>query len=497
MSSTTRFCGYPAAVIYDDLKDNDSKGEKPKQQLIWGDWMRLIPTQKRGQFFKVHSRGVDGWIHESGIQKDRLLEVTFVDVCQGDGTLLVTPSDKHIVIDAGAGDNMARLLKWRYGGFDNPWKFEAGIMSHPDQDHYGGFDHIFDIDNVTFGTMYHNGIMERKAASNSAILGSKTQFEGRSYLTQLIRTNNDLSTFFGNSSLWKSKEFPKMIKKGRDRGKFSSYKMLCSDDNGIPDMDPGGNLSIEILGPVVEKLPGNKSGLRWLGSPGKTKNGHSIVLKLIYNNVSVLLGGDLNEKSENFLLSHYTQLNVPPKNADEEFAIIQAARKTFQVDIAKCCHHGSSDFSIRFLQATNPIATIISSGDDEPHSHPRADALGSIGMYSRGIRPLVFSTELARSSKEMIKHPNILREELKELNKQIESTPAGPKKERLIKKRDKSLDEKITRSVAVYGAIHLRTDGHKVIIAQKLERKRSNRKKWDIYQLEPRGNGPLQYISKH
>ncbi|HMB25752.1 MAG TPA: hypothetical protein VKP08_23080, partial [Anaerolineales bacterium] len=42
--------------------------------------------------------------------------------------------------------------------------------------------------------------------------------------------------------------------------------------------------------------------------------------------------------------------------------------------------------------------TIISSGDNESYSHPRADAIGCAGKYSKGILPKVFSTELARSS---------------------------------------------------------------------------------------------------
>ena len=38
-------------------------------------------------------------------------------------------------------------------------------------------------------------------------------------------------------------------------------------------------------------------------------------------------------------------------------------------------------------------------------------------------------------------------------------------------------------NAARYGLITLRTDGLKVIIAQKLEKKRSDGQKWDIYEL--------------
>jgi hypothetical protein len=45
--------------------------------------------------------------------------------------------------------------------------------------------------------------------------------------------------------------------------------------------------------------------------------------------------------------------------------------------------------------------------------------------------------------------------------------------------------------------INLRSDGDKVIIAQKLEKKASNARKWDIHRLEPGPDGRLRYVSKH
>ncbi|HEX9596969.1 MAG TPA: hypothetical protein VF982_08840, partial [Anaerolineales bacterium] len=113
MATSTRFAGYPSAVVYDKPEDK----KKAVQHLLWGDWLRLKKGRKEG-YVEVHARGVDGWMKEEDIQKERLLEVAFVDIGQGDGCLLVTPEDKHMVIDAGQEDNMARFLRWRYGGFD-------------------------------------------------------------------------------------------------------------------------------------------------------------------------------------------------------------------------------------------------------------------------------------------------------------------------------------------------------------------------------------------
>ena len=110
------------------------------------------------------------------------------------------------------------------------------------------------------------------------------------------------------------------------------------------------------------------------------------------------------------------------------------------------------------MTSLNPIATIISSGDEEPHVHPRPDTLGTIGKHSRGERSLIFSTELARSSKEFI--------ELSKINPKNES----------------ERDEIRERTVTVYGMINVRTDGEKVLIAQRIEKPMASRC-WDIHPL--------------
>lgn len=65
----------------------------------------------------------------SETQKERLLELIFVDIGQGDGCLLITPDDRIVVIDAGAGDNMLRFLRWRFRGFYKRIDFEAASAS--------------------------------------------------------------------------------------------------------------------------------------------------------------------------------------------------------------------------------------------------------------------------------------------------------------------------------------------------------------------------------
>lgn len=476
----------------------DAPGGKEIQHLLWGDWLKL-KRGRQGGWREVHARGCDGWMKEEDIQKDRLLEIVFVDVGQGDGCLVVTPDDEHLVIDAGVDDNMYRFLNWRYGGFKEPWRFKAGIISHPDSDHYRGFTDLFAVPNVTFDVLYHNGIMERRGGDS---LGRRLLINGRSCLVELCDDKAALKDFLSVKKNWKhpnrsqyDKQYPTMLAYGLENGSFAQFTRLSRNTHThLPGWGPGAKIELEVLAPVLETA-GNTSGLRWLGGVSYTKNGHSIVIKLRFGDVTILLGGDLNVPSQELLLEHYTGLDPRPDSRDEHDVLIRSARKWFEVDIAKACHHGSADVSTRFMEATNPIATIISSGDDEPHAHPRADALGAAGRHGRGNRPLIFSTELARSTRDTIRRPEVMKQRLEELWAEGVRAPEGSALRRRLAREFNELKERIDRSVAVYGAIHLRTDGRHVVLAHKLERPRG-KKKWDIYSLVNRG-GVLQYESKY
>jgi beta-lactamase superfamily II metal-dependent hydrolase len=480
------FAGYPAPFIF------DQPGGTKTQQLIWGDFVTLL-NEDDGLFTKVRSRRTTGWMRKTDLQTNRLLEINFVDVGQGDGAFLVTPDDKFILIDAGEGDNMARFLSWRFNLRDHPDRvitINKAIISHSDQDHYKGFSNLFKSTQFKFDSVHHNCIVERAGAK---LLGPRITLQGKQYLTSVITTHAQIAAFLGDPANVGTKQYPKMLKTALDSGRVTEITGLNKMTGFLPGFEANKPVSMKILAPVPEPITG-AVGLRWFGGDGETKNGHSVVVRLLFDKVSVLLGGDLNTDSEEFLLGHYS--NMDPDNAANAEAIVTAARTVFESDVAKACHHGSADFTDLFLRAVNPIATIISSGDDESHAHPRPDTLGALGKAGRGSRPLLFSTELARSANENIKSPKKLREEINQLIKKKEEADSIEEKQDVQEEIDAALS-KLERSVAVYGLINLRTDGKKVMLAQKLERPRpTTREEWDVHRLEPDANGALRYIVK-
>lgn len=492
---STLYAGYPTAQLY-RLGSGSEPPERlvAAKQLLWGDWMSVQGQSADGRFYRVHTRGVDGWIRASDTQAARLLEIVFVDIGQGDGALMVTPDDRKFVIDAGQGDNMFRFLRWRFG-FRKPVRFDAAIVSHSDADHYGGFEPLFAERNASFKVLYTNGIMERAASSASQSLGPRVSQGGRSYLSSLVRDRAGLDAFLADPARWAGKKYPTMLGKAAADGRFQDFRMLDASMGHLPGHGANSAFPIEILGPVSETVGGSPT-LRWFGDAGKTKNGHSVVLRARLGKLRIFLGGDLNIESSRWLLESHTGLPGTPKSAEAENALVAAARPIFECDVAKACHHGSADTLLPMLKAINPVATIVSSGDDEPHAHPRADALGAIAKCSRGDRPLILSTELARSAKEAIKQPQVLRAQLAALAAEIADAPTAAKRQAAERKFAK-LTEQIDRSVAVYGAINLRSDGERVVLAYMLERSTPTRK-WDVYALESMGlAGALGYVSKY
>jgi beta-lactamase superfamily II metal-dependent hydrolase len=473
------YAGYPAPFVFD--QPNGRKIE----QTIWGDYIGLKGTV--GDWVEVRARGADGFMRAGDVQSERLLEVNFIDVGQGDGCFIVTPEDEFLLVDAGQLDNMLRFLYWRFNLRRHPGltiDFDVGVITHPDQDHYGGFDALFDSDHFHFRSLYHNGLVERSGAG----LGTRQRIGDVTYQTDVVSDMAALRTIIDDDALVGRSRYPNLLRSAVRTGQADDIRMADAGAlSHLPGYEAGRELSIEVLGPVSEQVAvggAPRTVLRRFGSDdGITKNGHSVTLRLRYRDVTILLTGDLNSHSERYLLQHYTGLDPASVDAVERTSMITKARERFSSHAAKSCHHGSADFVDEFLASIESLVTVVSSGDDEPFAHPRPDALGALGRWGRGSRPLIFSTELARSPSENIKQTAALRRDLERLESLWAAAATDLEKEQLRKVIEDRLD-RLERAVAVYGLINLRTDGRKLLMAQKLERPSPSGVKWDVHQLE-------------
>lgn len=502
MPDEIRYAVYPSAKVLD-------AGGNEVKHLLWGDWVKVTGPEVDGKV-PVHVRNKDGFMAAGDLQTEALLEIVFVDVGQGDGCLVCTPDDRKLVIDAGVADNMARFLRWRFNFRGGARSLDAAVITHPDADHYKGFSPLLGEPNLTFRRVFHNGIMEQTGKP----FGAEVVEGGVKFITELMEEKADLESFLADPARFTTKLYPNLLKKALTRlTPDGDIRMAAaSGDPAHPayleGFEPPGEVRLRILGPVPEPDANGRRRLRWFkdrptgGSydTGKTKNGHSVILMLEYRDLRVLLGGDLNAAAETFLLQHYTGLPWPPADSNAEQILIEAARPHLGADIVKCCHHGAADFTDAFMAANGAAATVVSSGDEESFAHPRSDTLGAIGRHGRGWRPLILSTELARSTREDEGTTGV---ELGRLFQKIESEADPAKRAELIEERDRLVEELAERNVTTYGAINLRTDGRRAVLAYMLERERAGNQggkktltKWDIYQLEKVGAGPLVYVPR-
>ncbi|MDB2438762.1 hypothetical protein N9W89_08615 [Hellea sp.] len=557
-----RFSGYPTSHVYSFSRNSKNKLVFAKMKhLLWGDWVKVTDFDYRVEtpapkehvpdirttpeevfvdsklaeieksMVPVRVRGVSGYMKIEDLSPNRLLEVIFIDVGQGDGAVMITPDNKKYVIDAGKGDNMYRYLKWRFAGFKASNDFDGFIITHPDNDHYLGFQDIVEDDNVSCDQIYHNGLVEqfkidrngKQSSSTDYLLGSFAEKSGQKFLTDLIKTDGELSDLLAEQKAWiktssgRAKQFPNLLNTAQTatnsdgRRRFPNISNLSTEDGELHDglsylpgfgPDNPDGCEIRIVGPVIEEVNGQDSLRVFDKKPkekttsmnsGKTKNGHSILLKLQYKNLRLLFGGDLNSSAEMFLLKHYTGKNVFDKKCKTMRDAMKIAADIFEVDVAKSCHHGSADFKDEFLEVLNATATVISSGDEESHAHPRCDTLGAIGRNGYGERPLVFSTELSRSAKEFINKEDTPWFQAAKIKGKIEAEKNLGKKAQLQEEFDRLDEESKVKAVTSYGAINLRSDGERVVMAY-MKEKASRSSRWDVYSLEINENGVLEYL---
>jgi beta-lactamase superfamily II metal-dependent hydrolase len=460
------------------------------RDVRWGDFLNILDQTPDG-WSKIKWGAENRFIRTEHIVAKRPVELIFLDVGQGDGCIYVsaeTGADERImIVDAGVADNMYRFLNWRFGKFRNDFRFHAAIVTHPDQDHYKGFQPVFNHRKVGFDRVYHNGIAER---TGSQPLGP-SDATGR-LLTDIIVTDNAMRTLYADPAVRGRKLYPKLMHTALTSQRVGAIEMLSTKHGKkqggktwVPEFAPtdGRSTTIEVLGPVPEGTVA-KPRLRWFGKTigstgkddGKTKNGHSVILRMTVGYLRVLFGGDLNRPAEDYLLRHYSGIAAgqPLSKA------VAAASARLGADVMKCCHHGASDVTDEFIEAVHPFAYVVSSGDEESHAHPRPDLLGRLGKLGRGNAPLILCTEILRSTREKGREEDF--KKLADLDETVDILPAGPEKTAAKKARKALQDHIRRRNVGVYGAITVRSYGEDMEISFRLEAPRG-KQLWQVYAL--------------
>lgn len=340
-----------------------------------------------------------------------VLKVNFVDVQQGDGSVIETPKGRIVLVDGGDNQMFARYLAARFRGTtaDKPQPVDCILVTHGDADHFSGLTQIFKSEThptrrkrffMQPARVYHNGLVKRPSnvAEKEQLGPTRIGGDGRTYLVGL---EENLLSVSANEMNLPFKEWRAALTAYNKRSKVA-FRRLEFGAHDAFDFLADENIRVEVLGPLTTKVSG-KPALPFLGNPPKgprvgheslsvddkpfkgfsashTINGHSVVFRLSYGGFSYLFTGDLNDESSRFLAREHNKGNL-----------------NLMAEVFKVPHHGSADFSGAFLQAVQPIVSVVSSGDEsarKEYIHPRATLMGALGKWSRVAEPLIFVTEL-------------------------------------------------------------------------------------------------------
>lgn len=395
------YASVPETPVYADFK-KPNKRLKRHNVVLMNTWLGITDTAtdfEGNDWVKAVTAGKDGWIRREDTSSRLGMKVFFVDVGQGDGCL-VEVGDKRYLVDGGPNSNLLRYLagyQYTYLLRATPPKqvhFDAVFISHFDADHYAGITKIIADPRFTFGTIWHNGIARfqtkkaKRPGEYDTDLGTRTADE--THLLTLCDDYDSLIALQVKGGLQATfNKFVEACRKAEAEGRLippNGAPKLARLDITTPSLEThdvqGVPFEIEVLGPVINEISGQPAA-EWFSGSSHTRNGHSLVLRFQYGQNSCLLTGDLNEESQHHLMHNLSDAKL----------------SRLGVDVAKSCHHGSSDYLTSFNKLVGAPATVISSGDNENYAHPRADAIGSVAKTSRSDFPLIFSTELARSIK--------------------------------------------------------------------------------------------------
>lgn len=228
------------------------------------------------------------------------LTVAFLNIGQGDAIFIEAPNGVQMLIDGGSDRSILRELGNLMPFYDR--SLDMIVVTNPDKDHYGGFADV--LERFKVFVFVEPGVIKKDPAYQE--LESLVEKEGAARV--LARRGMQF-----------------VLDKKRDIA-----LTILFPDRDVPELET---------------------------------NTGSIVAKLAYGKVSILLMGDAPSAIEKYLVT--------------------LDGGALHADILKVGHHGSKTSSDKyFLAAVSPAYAVISSGKDNRYGHPHKEVLGNLSSLN-------------------------------------------------------------------------------------------------------------------
>ncbi|NLA58353.1 MAG: DNA internalization-related competence protein ComEC/Rec2 [Firmicutes bacterium] len=280
----------------------------------------------------------------------RPLEITFLDVGQGDAIFISTPSGRKLLIDGGG--LPASLTD---AGFDVGERVVVPFLKHR------GVKRL----DLVVATHFHN--------DHTQGLGAVL----REFPVALLGDNGLLDTGFA------SRRYRELLDELEGKKEMTRITMRRGQW-----FDLSRNTELVVIHPSAEIDKGLPGGGQLTAVD---QNSNSIVLKLRTPHYSALLTGDINIEAQMELTQRHLHLGslaaaalAHGGNASKEDSAPGSPEGRFSLaaDILKVPHHGSPRALVySFLGAVSPNLAVISVGNN-PHGHPAAEVLEALEMVT-------------------------------------------------------------------------------------------------------------------
>lgn len=436
-----------AFAVYDGASLFDAPKGKRIERLIWGDFVIKLGAVNDG-WVKAWARYRQGWIRIDELQSEPVLEMYFLNVGAAAGCLIFTPQRKLVVVDTLDKDYLLRLLRWRFG--DEHVIVNACVISNSDSDRYGGVSPLLSSDTVRIENIYHNGII-RYRHPNPFIL-----HDGVKYISEIADTKERLLGILEHKRDAINKSYLDFVTTASPL--VRDLKALSSVDRWIPGFGEDQPVGLQIMAPIYETGSAGEPRLRYLGSIAETINAHSIVLQIHFGSVRILLGGDLGNSAQEHFLNLLPTSSQPSLRSD--IAWIRLRTK------------GLSD---KYLRLINAVAAIVI-----PSLEAAPEALGAIGKNGRYSNSPILGDQ--SPANRAIIEPLV--KKILDLQQDGAAANDSNRAEQLIRAK-----RELEQAIIEHCLVLLRSDGRRVILAQRQFRGLSN---WRLHRLEPDADGQLR-----
>ncbi|HOW89366.1 MAG TPA: MBL fold metallo-hydrolase, partial [Elusimicrobiales bacterium] len=234
----------------------------------------------------------------------RDLRAYFIDVGQGDSEYIELPNGQNVLIDGGPPDPdgaavppIAKFLKEHKVD-----RIDHMVLTHPHSDHYAGLAYV--ADRMKIANFYDTRVDNTGAAGDDAL---------------------------------------------REKVRSSGAKILYPAAGDTLEWAPG-EVRVNVLNGCPESTQ---------TAVGQLLNNCSIVLKITYQDASILYAGDVQDDVETGLVSRFGG--------------------ELKADVLKVGHHGSSHSSSKpFLERIRPSSAFIEVGADNPYWHPAPSVINRL-----------------------------------------------------------------------------------------------------------------------